>query len=317
MSFSKQFYFSLSFILLIIFTGNFLLNIGPKGDGSILPYEANVLLGVGKWLDTHKNAIFETGLNPFLKLDWGQVSTGNQSLYLHVHQWPDNNKLVLPGLVNMVQYVTSLAEVKSKIKVERLNDDVVIDLTSVSRDPYLTILELGYDGELKVIPRHSSINQKGIVTLAGKEASKHGKFGKESYRSMLKDFYRSWYVDVPEAGRYQVKINFKMRYKEKDFILANATDELLFRLKGKGEKVAAVQAFDGNEIDIKATKSTGDFIESTIGEIAFSKAGMQKVILKQGQPFDLTASTKVFKAQDMRYRAMNIEIKSIELYMKK
>ena len=37
--------------------GNYLLNIGPKGDGSIVPFEAEVLRGIGTWLREHPAAL--------------------------------------------------------------------------------------------------------------------------------------------------------------------------------------------------------------------------------------------------------------------
>lgn len=36
--------------------GVFLLNIGPRGDGSIVEFEADVLRGVGKWMKVHEAA---------------------------------------------------------------------------------------------------------------------------------------------------------------------------------------------------------------------------------------------------------------------
>ena len=301
--------------------GNFLLNIGPKGDGSILPYEKDVLVGVGKWVDKNREAIFETGLNPFLKLDWGQVSTTNGALYLHIHNWPTDNQLVLPGLENSVQQVTALSAMDKPLPLKQSNGQTVIDLSSVKKDPYLTILKLEYFGELKTIPRHSSADQHGKITLVGDKATKEGKFGKESYRSMLKDFSRSWYLDVPKPGEYQVSISYKMRYKDKDFIVASGNDELAFNLLGRGKKVEALQDFDGNEqkptANSKLSKAVsqhgGEFTQRTIGKLTFSQAGVQKLVLKQGQAFELKASTKDFKAQDQRYRAMNIDIESIEL----
>jgi len=299
--------------------GNFLLNIGPKGDGSVLAYEKDVLVGVGGWVEKNKEAIFETGLNPFLKLPWGQVSTKAGSLYLHIHQWPQNNQLVLPGLENTVKQVTLLTDDVSQLIVKQEDGNTLIDLSGIKQDPYLTILKLDYRGELQIIPRHSKANENGTITLVGEDATKQGKFGKESYRSMLKDFSRSWYVDVPDPGNYQVKISYKMRYKDKDFIIANTTDELAFNLKGKGQKVEKLQSFDGNEQKVSVSKivntSTGNFVQSVIGELNFTEAGIQKVNLKQGQPFELKASTKDFKAQDQRYRAMNIDIDSIELVL--
>jgi len=299
--------------------GNFLLNIGPKGDGSILPYEKDVLVGVGKWVEQNKEAIFETGLNPFLKLHWGQISTKESALYLHLHQWPENNQLVLPGLVNEVEQVTLLTDSDIQLVVNQENGDTIIDLSSVKQDRYLTILKLDYSGELSIVPRHSKANENGVITLTGEQATKEGKFGKESYRSMLKDFSRSWYLDVPVPGSYQVNISYKMRYKDKDFIVANAKGELAFKLKGKGQKVEKLQSFDGNEQKLNVSKvvnkNTGSFVQSVIGELNFTEAGIQKVTLKQGQPFELKASTKDFKAQDQRYRAMNIDIDAIELVL--
>jgi len=297
--------------------GNFLLNIGPKGDGSILPYEKDVLVGVGSWVEQNKAAIFETGLNPFLKLAWGQVSTKEGALYLHVHQWPESNQLVLPGLVNTVQQVTPLTNSDKQLLVKQKNGETIIDLSEVTENPYLTILKLDYSGELSIVPRHSKANEYGVITLIGEQATKEGKFGKESYRSMLKDFSRSWYVDVPKAGSYQVNISYKMRYKDKDFIIANTSDELAFNLKGKGQKVEKLQSFDGNEQKLNVSKvvnkSTGHFVQGVIGELNFTEVGIQKVTLKQGQPFELKASTKDFKAQDQRYRAMNIDIATLTL----
>jgi len=310
--------------------GNFLLNIGPKGDGSILPYEEDVLIGVGSWVDKNKEAIFETGLNPFLKLDWGQVSTKKGALYLHIHQWPKDNKLVLPGFKNRVSKVSPLTQLNLNLLALNENGNTIIDLSGVPKDPYLSIIKLSYEGELNLIPKHSKVNKNGIITLMGDKATKHGKFGKQSYRSMLKDFSRSWYVDVPTAGSYKVKINYKMRYKDKDFILANTSDELAFNLTGKGKKVRKLQDFDGNEQVVKTGENLGgfsqnnisessssqsSFSQSNVGQLQFDQAGIQQVTLKQGQAFELKASTKDFKAQDQRYRAMNIEIDSIELVM--
>jgi len=268
--------------------GNFLLNIGPKGDGSVLPYEKNVLIGIGSWLEKNSEAIFDTGLNPFLKLDWGQVSTGKNSLYLHVHQWPEDGQLVLPGLTNPELKARPLVDAAQKISVEQSGGNTVIDLKGLTKDPYLTIIKIDYDGLLSIVPEHSKVNEQGVIPIKGSRATKHGKFGKQSYRSMLKDFYRSWYIDIPRPGSYKVKITYSMKYNEKDFILASEAGELAFTLKGQD-------------------------IQTYVGELKFDRKGIQKLLLKQGQSYELKTSIKEFKAQDQRYRGMNINIDSIEL----
>jgi alpha-L-fucosidase len=40
--------------------GNFLLDIGPRADGSIVETEANTLREAGKWIHAHSEAIFNT-----------------------------------------------------------------------------------------------------------------------------------------------------------------------------------------------------------------------------------------------------------------
>ena len=53
--------------------GNYLLNVGPKEDGTILEYEKNVLNGVGNWMKINSEAIYDTQTNPFVKSPWGKL----------------------------------------------------------------------------------------------------------------------------------------------------------------------------------------------------------------------------------------------------
>ena len=63
--------------------GNYLLNIGPAADGSVVDFEREVLQGVGKWLNKHGNAIYDTDASPFPeKFAWGSVTMKGNVLYL-------------------------------------------------------------------------------------------------------------------------------------------------------------------------------------------------------------------------------------------
>ena len=48
-----------------------LKTLGLKVMGTVVGYEQDVLKGIGKWTAIHKEAIFETSVNPFKKLEWG------------------------------------------------------------------------------------------------------------------------------------------------------------------------------------------------------------------------------------------------------
>ena len=78
--------------------GNYLLNIGPAADGSVVPFEKDVLLGVGKWLNRHGNAIYDTDPSPFPeKFTWGNVTMKGNILYLLLTgECPEDGAIRLP-----------------------------------------------------------------------------------------------------------------------------------------------------------------------------------------------------------------------------
>src|SRR4030095_6787437 len=79
--------------------GNFLLNIGPEGDGSVVPYEQEVLLKIGAWLKANGEAIYSTNPDPFhVRFDWGSITSKPGMLYLHLMKSPEANSIFLPGL---------------------------------------------------------------------------------------------------------------------------------------------------------------------------------------------------------------------------
>lgn len=73
---------------------NFLLNVGPKPDGTIDDVSAGRLRGVGEWLAKHGETIYGTRGGPVPAQDWG-VSTRNNRhgiTYLHVLTPPPSNE---------------------------------------------------------------------------------------------------------------------------------------------------------------------------------------------------------------------------------
>jgi alpha-L-fucosidase len=86
--------------------GNYLLNVGPKADGTI-PEESIQRLGeIGEWMKINGEAIYGTKGSPLEPLSWGRCTRteqkGNTILYLSVFDWPQDGKLTVPGLMNEV-----------------------------------------------------------------------------------------------------------------------------------------------------------------------------------------------------------------------
>ena len=77
--------------------GNYLLNIGPDGDGVIPEASVKRLGEIGAWLKVNGESVYGTGASPFKQtFDWGRVTAKGDTLYLHVWKRPEGGILRLP-----------------------------------------------------------------------------------------------------------------------------------------------------------------------------------------------------------------------------
>jgi alpha-L-fucosidase len=92
--------------------GNYLLNIGPTGDGSVPPESVKALRAIGAWMKVNGESIYGTTANPFPNLTWGtctkKVTPAGGTLYLHILTPPADGQLGLPGLKNKITGVRLL-----------------------------------------------------------------------------------------------------------------------------------------------------------------------------------------------------------------
>lgn len=90
---------------------NFLLNVGPKGNGMINPIDKYLLYELGKWIKTNKNFIYKaSGTELFCK--GGEVFCDGKDLYVIVKN--------VPMLANSnVAYAQSVGRVQLEQKIKR------------------------------------------------------------------------------------------------------------------------------------------------------------------------------------------------------
>jgi len=98
--------------------GNLLLDVGPDSLGQIPADQTDRLLEMGAWLKTNGPAIYGTR-GSRLQASWGRVTQKGDLLYLHVFQWPNDGKLVVPGLKNKI---ISAAVLATGEKLKTLSD---------------------------------------------------------------------------------------------------------------------------------------------------------------------------------------------------
>ena len=88
--------------------GNYLLNIGPKADGSTPPESVGILTTVGRWMGKNAASIYGADRCQPRRCRFGSFSRRGNTLYLHVHFWPGET-IAIAGLMNKVKSATLLA----------------------------------------------------------------------------------------------------------------------------------------------------------------------------------------------------------------
>jgi alpha-L-fucosidase len=88
--------------------GNYLLNIGPRGDGSIPQDSVRVLSEVGQWLGRNGEAIHTTDICQVRHSELADFTRRGNTLYMHVYFWPGDT-VALGGLTNKVKSAHLLA----------------------------------------------------------------------------------------------------------------------------------------------------------------------------------------------------------------
>ncbi len=198
--------------------GNYLLNIGPRGDGSIVDFDADVLRGIGRWVKANKRAIFHSTPLPHLNLEYGYATRTPGHIHLFVTAPPTDGLLRIPG------WVTSCptARVASTTLDCAVSDgSVVITLPGHAVDPNLTVVTVAHDGD------HPFIPEKAIRLSSGHSASLPAAANLAWHRIVGNDYYslrkyvatREWLLWPSAAGTWQLVARRSSGGKVAGFVL--------------------------------------------------------------------------------------------------
>jgi alpha-L-fucosidase len=91
--------------------GNYLLNIGPKPDGSVPEESVRILSEVGRWMDRNGVAIYGADPCEVKRSSYINFSRKGNTLYLHVYYWPGNT-VAVGGLQTKIKSARLLASGK-------------------------------------------------------------------------------------------------------------------------------------------------------------------------------------------------------------
>ncbi len=162
--------------------GNYLLNVGPKPDGSLPEDWIQRLLQIGSWLDAHGDAVYKTrGLPLREESDTVLYTRRGKKAYVHLLAWPQKDSIELTQLKH--------APVRARLLAtgQKLGVDSAAGLTIVSGlpaappDPWANVIELSFRTEdiFRPVPRPEPApvlqwDGKGSLELLASQASVKG-----------------------------------------------------------------------------------------------------------------------------------------------
>ena len=189
--------------------GNYLLNIGPLPDGTILPYHVEALQKIGAWVETNREAVLGTRPTPFTHMPWGEATWREGKLYLQVIAWPADGSLKVPNLLSRVTRVYPLASPSEACPFEQTEEVLTITVPPAEPDPNLAVLVAEFEGELRTQVPFARPTEDDRIVLDDRVLRRHSFYPGMTYRSMARDTRMVWDFAVSQAGPYAVELTYR------------------------------------------------------------------------------------------------------------
>jgi len=203
--------------------GTYMLNIGPRGDGSIPERTAKALRSSGDWIKRYPQVVYGADASPWKHpLPWGDVTAMGKTLNLCVFDWPSSGKLYLPGLKTDIKRARLLS--KGGMEDVRWNKGgswTVFSIPDRAPEKLASVITLEFEKAPEVDPCWGLDPEAETVILAefasvsGAKKAGHRwmeKFGEWKHATRVtnwsKDGTASWEADVAVAGDYQVGLTY-------------------------------------------------------------------------------------------------------------
>ena len=204
--------------------GTYMLNIGPRGDGTVPEPAALTLRRAGEWIKRYPQVVYGTDASPWQHaLPWGDVTVKDKTLFLCVFDIPNEGGLYLPGLKTGVKSARLLGNRKkqAKLKVQTLDGWTRIQLPARITEKMVPVVKVELEAEPEADPcwgldpslKTTILAQFARVTSAKQEAKRWmEKFGEWKHVVRVwqweQDGKASWEVVVLQPGYYNVDLTY-------------------------------------------------------------------------------------------------------------
>jgi len=197
--------------------GNYLLNVGPTGEGEIPMESQQRLLEVGRWMTKNGEAIYGTEAGPFPKaLPWGRVTRKGNVLYAHLLD-KDASEAPFTGLT-------------TKIKSARWLDGGPVSFTGNTlvlpeKRTSIRVVKVELEGAPKVEVLPIRASDIGAITLAAADAVVNNGPQFENDKGALgfwtnKNGTAEWTFTIPVATTVDAVVSYACEPKSEGSVVA-------------------------------------------------------------------------------------------------
>lgn len=262
--------------------GNYLLNIGPRANGEV-PYEIAVRLReMGKWMEVNGESVY--GCKAFELpegyLDWGRITcretAGGTRLYLHLFNYPLDNKLYFSGVTSKPDRVYLLAD-KQKRPLDYTHKGALatISLPASAPDPYVSVIVLEYGGKPGIHEGLVAKNMDGGYSLTPwnrdnsgivlKTVNKQRRGTVPACASITEPTVLKWKIYIGEPGPKNFDISYSFQ---------GETGKGIIRVKADGETLSHSVTPTGKTVaEPNSDWVIDDFRSHRAGIINFNNSG--------------------------------------------
>lgn len=289
---------------------NYMLNIGPREDGSVPQPSIDIMTYIADWMKVNSESIYGTGGNPFNdNFPWGYVSSKSDTLYLYLTRQPKDGEIHLKALKSGAKEAV-LLDGKMSLKLSD-NGYPVIEIPEGLDYDNVPVIRLVCNTPMDI--NTDNIANEGIISIpaasgkaeAGNDGSLYFSMGgcTENFHPGSGSLVMECVVDEP--GKYGIDI-YTNRHWRRSFAEGNKVT-----LDIDGTTFSNVELKKDREL-VNVRQNSYPEVCSHIGEIDFTTPGRKTLRLSVDQ---IGSYRKLgLFGEDIRETDNNIRVMRIELY---
>lgn len=252
--------------------GNYLLNVGPMGDGTIPDKSIELMHNIGDWMRVNGESIYGSRANTIGRVNWGRITTKPGKYFLHIFNWPADNRLHIPlapdaGVTPQAFFLADAAH--TPLKVDADERGLFIDISNKAfKNSEATVIELDVtgtsllaqgvfpetDGSYNLVAGDAILTE-GVVLSVGDPTV--------LYNWMKVEGTATWNIQVKQPGKYKL-------------VLSTACTDA-----SAGAKIAVTAGNTTLTGVVKGTNNSwGEYQDWDLGTVVLSKKGVNTVVVK-------------------------------------